>query len=144
MKKKKILASDKIREDKNAMQILQKWKMVEISFLSELLFVKIFCGFMGGEKQLFFFFFWKTQWNCLGKNAAMARNLHLRTFLFLVHLYFGRILFFFFLRKILLAKKFTCEKFRFLWAFSLGLSSALLALRLHVFLSCCVPMWPCH
>lgn len=54
---KKILASDKIREDKNAMQILQKWKMVEISFLSELLFVKIFCGFMGGEKQFGFFFF---------------------------------------------------------------------------------------
>lgn len=39
------------------MQILQKWKMVEMSFLSELLFVKIFCGFMKKKKQLFFFFF---------------------------------------------------------------------------------------
>lgn len=51
---KKILTSDKIREDKNPMQILQKWKMVEISFLSELLFVKIFCGFMKKNSSFFF------------------------------------------------------------------------------------------
>lgn len=47
---KKILTSHKIRKDKNLMETLQKWEMVQIFFVSELLSVKISCSFA------FFFF----------------------------------------------------------------------------------------
>lgn len=51
--KKKILTSDKIRKDKNFMDILQKWEMLEIFFLSELRSVKIFYSFMKKKKVVF-------------------------------------------------------------------------------------------
>ena len=108
---KKFLPLTKSEKIKTSCKFYRNGKWWKYPFFLSCFLWKYFVALWKKKVAVFFLFFflpppplWKTQWNCLAKNAAMARNLHLRTCLFLVVLYFERILF------LLLKKNITGQK----------------------------------